>query len=57
MEELTKKDISEALIDFYEKFIEPEFRAIRIKLIEHDQTFKNLIDRLEDLEERLETFS
>ena len=46
MAEITKKDIFDTLTEFYGKMIEPEFRAIRSKLDEHDQRFKDLLDHL-----------
>jgi hypothetical protein len=54
MANITKEEISDILVDFYQKFMDPEFKAIRIKLDEYDQKFKDLIDRLEDLEKRLD---
>ena len=57
MANITKEEISDILVDFYRKFMEPEFKAIRIKLDEHNQKFRNLIDRIEDLEKRLKSFS
>jgi len=56
MANITKEEISDILVDFYREFMEPEFKAIRIKLDKHNQKFKNLIDRLKDLEKRPETF-
>lgn len=49
-----KKDISDALVDFYGKLIEPEFKAIRSKLDEHDQKFKDLIDHFDRIYTRLD---
>jgi chromosome segregation ATPase len=49
-----KKDISDALVDFYGKHIEPEFRAIRTKLGEHDQKFKDLLDHFDRIYTRLD---
>ena len=42
MAAITRKDIFDTLTDFYGRMIEPEFRTIRGKLEEHDQTFKDL---------------
>ncbi|MGQ9648156.1 MAG: coiled-coil domain-containing protein [Thermodesulfobacteriota bacterium] len=55
MAEITKKDLFDALTEFYGKMIEPEFRAIRGKLDEHDQRFKDLLDHFDRIYTRLET--
>lgn len=57
MENITQKDISNILIDFYGKLLEPEFKAIRRKLEEHDRKFKEILDLIENWEKRLKTFS
>jgi chromosome segregation ATPase len=49
-----KKDISEALVDFYEKLVEPEFRTIRSKLDVHDQKLKDLLDHFDRIYARLD---
>jgi len=58
MSPITKKDMLDTLSDFYGKFIEPEFKAIRGKLDVHDQHFKDLLDHFDRIYtrfERLET--
>ena len=58
MAEITKKDMVDTLSEFYGKFIEPEFRAIRSKLDEHDQKFRDILyhfDQIYQRFERLET--
>ena len=58
MADITKKDIFDTLSDFYGRMIEPEFRAIRGKLEEHDQKFKDLLehfDRIYTRFDKLET--
>ena len=49
-----KEDISAALLAFYEKVLEPEFRSIEEKLCQHDEKFKQLFDRFDILHQRLE---
>ena len=56
MANIIKEEISDILVHFYREFMEPEFKAIRTKLDEYDQNFGHLIDRLKNLEKRLETF-
>ena len=58
MPSITKKDLFDTLNEFYGKVIEPEFRAIRTKLDEHDQKFRDLFDHFGQIYrkfERLET--
>ncbi len=58
MAEITKKDIFDALSEFYGKVIEPEFRAIRGKLDEHDQRFRDILRHFDGIYtrfDRLET--
>ncbi len=53
-----KKDILDTLGEFYGKFIEPEFKAIRGKLDEHDQKFRDILHHFDGIYarfERLET--
>ena len=54
MPNITKEDICDALSDFYGRMIEPEFRAIRGKLEEHDQKFKDLIEHFDRIYTRLD---
>ena len=42
-----KDDISKALLGFYEKILEPEFRSIKEKLNEHDDKFNRLFDHFD----------
>jgi len=58
MAEMAKKDIFDTLTEFYGKMIEPEFRAIRSKLDEHDETFRDLLEHFDKIYtslDRLET--
>ncbi len=41
-----EEDIWAALLDFYEKVLEPEFRSIQEKLSEHDEKFRQIFDRI-----------
>ena len=42
-----KDDISTALLAFYGKILEPEFRSIKEKLNEHDDKFNRLFDHID----------
>lgn len=55
---LTKKDLTDALIEFYGKVIEPQFNKIGQKLEEHDKRFADLSDHSDRIYfklDRLET--
>ncbi len=54
MAQLAKKDILDTLKDFYGKIIEPEFRAIRNKLDEHDQKFRDILEHFDQIYKRFE---
>ena len=49
MAEITKKDLFDTLTEFYGKMIEPEFKAIRGKLAEHDQKFKDILEHFDKI--------
>jgi uncharacterized protein YdcH (DUF465 family) len=54
----TRRDMLDTLGKFYGKFIEPEFKAIRSKLDEHDQKFTDLLEHFDKIYtnfDRLET--
>jgi uncharacterized protein YdcH (DUF465 family) len=58
MSPITKKDLLDTLSEFYGKFIEPEFKAMRGQLDAHDHHFKDLLDHFDRIYtrfERLET--
>lgn len=58
MSPVTKKDMVDTLSEFYGKFVQPEFKAMRDKLDAHDQHFKDLLehfDRIYTRFDRLET--
>jgi hypothetical protein len=38
-----EKDLANALMDFYQKMLKPEFDAIKEKLTEHDQRFLEML--------------
>ena len=46
---VTKKDIFDTLTEFYGKVIEPEFKAIRTKLEEHDQKFRDILQHFGEI--------
>jgi len=47
MAEITKKDISDTLSQFYGKIIQPEFKETRKKLDGHDQKFRDILDHFD----------
>lgn len=51
---ITKKDIFDTLTEFYGKVIEPEFKAIRTKLEEHDQKFRDILQHFNEIYKRFE---
>ncbi|MFB3887583.1 MAG: hypothetical protein ACE144_20375 [Thermodesulfobacteriota bacterium] len=54
MAEITKKDLFDTLTEFYGRMIEPEFKAIRGKLSEHDQKFGDLVEHFDKIYTRLD---
>jgi hypothetical protein len=40
---ITKKDVSDALVDFYGKVIEPQFDRLNKRLDEHDKKLAHLL--------------
>ncbi len=54
MAEITRKDMFDILNEFYGRIIEPEFKAIRSKLEEHDQKFKDLLQHFDQIYQRLD---
>jgi chromosome segregation ATPase len=51
---ITKHDISDALIEFYGKIIEPQFAKLHKKLEEHDEKFGDLSSHFGKIYNRLE---
>jgi len=54
MAAMTKKDVFDALSEFYGKVIGPEFSGIRTKLDEHDQKFRDILQHFEEIYKRFE---
>ncbi|MBS3918425.1 MAG: hypothetical protein KG012_06015 [Deltaproteobacteria bacterium] len=54
MEPITKKDLTDALIEFYGELIEPQFNKIGQKLEEHDKKFADLSDHFDQIYQRLD---
>ena len=48
-----KNDIAGTLLDFYHNILQPEFTAIKEKLHEHDEKFRDIIDHFDSLYNRL----
>jgi predicted nuclease with TOPRIM domain len=48
-----EKDLANALMDFYQKMLKPEFDAIKEKLTEHDQRFLEMLGHLDSIYHRL----
>jgi len=53
MEVLMKKEMSEALMEFYQKILAPEFSTIRDKQAAHDDKFIDIIGHFDDLYKHL----
>jgi predicted nucleic acid-binding Zn-ribbon protein len=49
MAEITKKDIFNALSEFYGKVIEPRFDRIEMRLDEHDQKFRDILNHFDEV--------
>jgi len=49
-----KQDISTALLTFYGKVLEPEFRFLKEKPSEHDDKFGRILDHVDALYQRFE---
>lgn len=47
MKPITKKDLTDTLIEFYGKVIEPRFDKIEQKLEEHDKKFADLLNHFD----------
>jgi|MudIll2142460700_1097286.scaffolds.fasta_scaffold39512_3 chromosome segregation ATPase len=54
MAEITKKDIFDTLNEFYGRMIGPELGAIRNKLDEHDQRFRDILEHFDKIYTRLD---
>jgi len=54
MAAITKRDVFDALSEFYGKVIEPEFRGIRTKLDEHDEKFRDILQHFDEVYKRFE---
>jgi predicted nuclease with TOPRIM domain len=48
-----ENQISNALIDFYQKILKPDFDRIDAKLAEHDQRFTEMTEHLDSIYHRL----
>lgn len=48
-----KKDLADALLDFYQKILKPEFDTIHQKLTEHDERFSEVMGHLDSVYNRL----
>jgi len=57
MKPITKKDLTDTLIEFYGKVIEPRFDNIEKKLEEHDKKFADLLNYIEERGNRLKLIS
>ena len=49
MAPITKKDVSDALVDFYGKVVEPQFDRLNKRLDEHDKKFDDLLAHLDQM--------
>ena len=45
--------LADALLDFYQKILKPEFDAIKGKLVEHDERFSEMMGHLDSIYHRL----
>ena len=54
MVEITKKDFFDTLSEFYGRMIRPELSAIRSKLDEHDQKFRDILEHFDKIYTRLD---
>ena len=45
--------LADALLDFYQKMLKPEFEAIKSKLAEHDDRFSGVLGHLDSIYHRL----
>jgi predicted nuclease with TOPRIM domain len=48
-----EKDLADALLDFYQKILKPEFDVIKEKLSEHGERFSEVMGHLESIYNRL----
>ncbi len=48
------KELSEALLDFYQKMLAPEFHSIQKKQAAHDEKFIDILGHFDDLYKHLE---
>ena len=48
------KELSEVLLDFYQKILAPEFASIQKKQAAHDEKFIDIIGHFDDLYKHLE---
>ena len=51
---ITKKDVSDALVDFYGKVIEPQFDRLNKRLDQHDKKFDDLLAHFDQIYSRLD---
>jgi len=48
-----EQKLADALLDFYQKILKPEFNAIHQKLAEHDERFSEISGHLDSIYHRL----
>ena len=48
------KELSESLLDFYQKILAPEFESIQKKQASHDEKFIDILGHFDDLYKHLE---
>ena len=48
-----EKNLADALLDFYQKILKPEFDAIKLKQAEHDERFTEMSGHFDALYHRL----
>jgi len=51
---ITKKDVSDVLVDFYGKVIEPQFDRLNKRLDQHDNKFADLLAHFDQIYSRLD---
>ncbi len=54
MATITKKDVFDAFSEFYGKVIEPRFDRIEMRLDEHDQKFRDILQHFDEIYKRFE---
>ncbi len=49
-----EQEMSKVLLDFYHKFLQPEFTRIKDKLTEHDEKFIDILGHFDGVHKRLD---